>query len=137
LFHFKPGNRLFLCLYRPFATGVSYPTGKPFQTQYRAIGEVCWAKIRGFMEKQARWQQIKFWLKIALVILTIFIAIRIGIKSKNVIMKIMRFFGFKDDEANSQVTIQQFEKVDTGNDKSNETKNFIEAMKSKYLKGAT
>jgi hypothetical protein len=85
------------------------------------------------MEKQTTWQRIKFWSKLLLIVISAIIIIKLGIKSKNAIIKILRFFGFKNDEANSQVIIQQFEKVDTGNDKSNATKNFIEAMKNKYL----
>lgn len=87
------------------------------------------------MENQTLWQRIKFWGKIVLLAIAVFIIVKFAIKSKNAIAKILHFFGFKDDEINSQVTIDHFQKVDTGNDKSNQTKDFIASMKNKYLAG--
>lgn len=84
-------------------------------------------KIRLFF--QGSW----FWFKLVLAVLLIIILIYLGVKSKGLIESVMSFFGIKKKPQQVKIKIQDIEKKDTGSNKTEQTKDFLEQLKRDYL----
>ena len=80
-----------------------------------------------------KWQKMWFWVKIGGLVLAVIALVFLGIKSKALWHRTLVFFGFAKKKQNLTV-IGKITKVDTGQDKTKKTIEFIQEMRKQYMK---
>lgn len=74
-----------------------------------------------------------FWLKLSAAVLVIILIIYAGIKSDEMIESIISFFGIEKKDKRVKIKIHNVEKKETGSNKTEKTRKFIQQLKENYL----
>ena len=81
----------------------------------------------------SKFKKVKFWLKFAIIVIAVFFIYFFIDDMKNMLNSLLIKFGFKDEKTNNAI-LKKFEKVETDQEKTEATIDFLSEMRKKYLK---